>query len=97
MLKWLLIGFFGVQFILERTNVANVKVVQNIQIRTRNLKSKKLIQYGVMIVVGGILWGLMMQSTLGDASQGLIVGMIWAIIMFMFESTIFDNARNTLR
>ena len=50
-----------------------------------------------MLIIGGILIRLMATSHLGNIPQGIIVGMIWAMIMFTFEDTMFDRARNTLR
>ncbi|MBP3887219.1 MAG: hypothetical protein J6F30_06155 [Cellulosilyticum sp.] len=97
MLVGLLVGVIGFQFVLERMNFSNVKFVNSMQLKTRELKAKKVIQYASMLVIGGILWGLMARTPLGAIPQGAIVGVIWAIIMFIFEDTMFDNARNTLR
>lgn len=97
MLVGLLVGVIGFQVVLERINFSNLKFVNSIQLKTRELKAKKVIQYASMLVIGGVLWGLMARTPLGAIPQGAIVGIIWAIIMFLFEDTMFDNARNTLR
>lgn len=97
MLVGLLIGVIGFQVILERINFSDLNFVNSMQLKTRKLKAKKVMQYGSMLAIGGILWGLMARTPLGAIPQGLIVGIIWAIIMFIFEDTMFDNARNTLR
>lgn len=97
MLVGLLIGVIGFQFLFERLNIGNIGVLQSLQEKTRGLKHKSLVQYALMLIVGGLFWGLMAQSPLGSIPQGLIVGIIWAVIMFIFEDTMFDNARNTLR
>ena len=97
MIVGLLVGVIGFQFIFEKINLGRTGVIQNLQQRTRTLKHKNLIQYASMLIIGGILIRLMATSHLGNIPQGIIVGMIWAMIMFTFEDTMFDRARNTLR
>lgn len=97
MLVGLLISLMGFQFIFEQINKIDLKVVNLIHEKTRELKSKKVIQYVVMIVLAGILWAIMDIVAIGSIVQGAIIGVLWAFIMFLFEDTIFDNMRNTLR
>ncbi|MBE6023908.1 MAG: hypothetical protein E7231_11885 [Cellulosilyticum sp.] len=97
MLVGLIVGLIGAEFILEHTNIAQVNFVQELQRKTRGLKVKKVIEYGLLLIVSIVLWGLMAQSVLGTIPQGMIVGIIWALVRFVFEDTVFDQARNTLR
>lgn len=97
MLVGLLISLMGFQFIFEQINKIDLKVVNLIHEKTRELKSKKVIQYVVMIILAGILWAIMDIVAIGSIVQGAIIGVLWAFIMFLFEDTIFDNMRNTLR
>lgn len=97
MLVGLLISLIGFQFIFEQINKVDLKAVNLIHEKTRELKNKKVIQYVVMIVLAGILWAIMDIVAIGSIVQGAIIGVLWAFIMFLFEDTIFDNMRNTLR
>lgn len=97
MLVGLLISLIGCQFIFEQLNKIDLKVVNLIHEKTRELKRKKVIQYLLMIASAGILWAIMDIAVVGSIVQGVIVGVLWALIMFLFEDTIFDNMRNTLR
>ena len=97
MLVGLLISLMGFQFIFEQINKIDLKIVNLIHEKTRELKNKKVIQYVVMIVLAGILWAIMDIVAIGSIVQGAIIGVLWAFIMFLFEDTIFDNMRNTLR
>lgn len=97
MLVGLLISLIGCQFIFEQLNKIDLKVVNLIHEKTRELKRKKVIQYLLMIASAGILWAIMDIAVVGSIVQGVIVGGVWALIMFLFEDTIFDNMRNTLR
>ena len=97
MLAGLLIGLIGFQFIFEQVNKIELKGVSNLHEKTRELKNKAKIQYGSMIISAGILWAMMDGIGVNGIIQGLIIGVIWALIMFVFEDTIFDNMRNTLR
>ena len=97
MLVGLLITLIGFQFIFEQINKADLKIVDLIHEKTRELKNKKVMQYVVMIVLAGLLWAIMDIVAIGSIVQGAIIGILWAFIMFLFEDTIFDNMRNTLR
>ncbi|MBU3804851.1 MAG: hypothetical protein H9872_08875 [Candidatus Cellulosilyticum pullistercoris] len=97
MLVGLLISLIGFQFIFEQMNKIDLKVVNLIHEKTRELKHKKVIQYVIMIILAGILWSFMDIITVSYIIQGVIIGILWAFIMFLFEDTIFDNMRNTLR
>lgn len=97
MLVGLLISLMGFQFIFEQINKVDLKIVNLMHEKTRELKNKKVIQYVVMIVLAGILWAIMDIVAIGSIVQGAIIGVLWAFIMFLFEDTIFDNMRNTLR
>ena len=97
MLVGLLISLIGCQFIFEQLNKIDLKIVNLIHEKTRELKRKKVIQYLLMIASAGILWAIMDIAVVGSIVQGVIVGVLWALIMFFFEDTIFDNMRNTLR
>lgn len=97
MLVGLLISLIVFQFIFEQINKVDLKIVNLIHEKTRELKNKKVIQYVVMIVLAGILWAIMDIVAIGSIVQGAIIGVLWAFIMFLFEDTIFDNMRNTLR
>lgn len=97
MLAGLLIGVLVFQFLFEQVNKLDLKFINKIQEKTRDLKKKKVIEYVMMFVLAGLLWGIMDMIAIGYIVQGLIVGIIWALIMFLFEDTIFDNMRNTLR
>lgn len=97
MLVGLLISLIGCQFIFEQLNKIDLKVVNLIHEKTREFKNKKVIQYVLMIVLAGILWAIMDIVVVGSIVQGAIIGVLWALIMFLFEDTIFDNMRNTLR
>ena len=97
MLVGLLISLIVFQFIFEQINKVDLKIVNLIHEKTRELKNKKVIQYVVMIVLAGILWAIMDIVAIGSIVQGAIIGILWAFIMFLFEDTIFDNMRNTLR
>lgn len=97
MLVGLLVGVLGFQFIFERTNVSRFKVIQTLQKKLRGIKYKQIIEYGCMLVIGGVIWSILAKTHLGSIPQGFIVGIIWAAIMMIFEDTMFDNARNSLR
>lgn len=97
MLVGLVVSLMGFQFIFEQIHKMDLNVVNGINEKTRELKNKKVIQYVLMIVSAGILWAIMDIVAVGPIVQGLIIGILWAFIMFLFEDTIFDNMRNTLR
>lgn len=97
MLGGLLIGVLLFQLIFEQVNKLDLKAINKIQEKTRDVKRKKLAEYGSMIVLSGIGWQVMGYLSVSYILQGLIVGIVWAFIMFLFEDTIFDNMRNTLR
>jgi len=97
MLVGLLISLIGFQFIFEQINKRDLKIVNLLHEKTRDLKHKKVIQYVLMIVAVGILWAVMDTMAVSSIVQGVIVGVLWAFIIFLFEDSIFDNMRNTLR
>lgn len=97
MLAGLLIGLIGFQFIFEQINKIELKMISGLHEKTRGLKNKTRIQYGSMIISAGILWAIMDGIGVRGILQGLIIGILWAFMMFIFEDTIFDNMRNTLR
>lgn len=97
MLAGLLIGVLAFQFLFEQVNKLDLKFINKIQEKTRELKRKKVVEYISMILLSGILWPLMDMMAVGYIIQGITVGIVWAFIMFLFEDTIFDNMRNTLR
>ena len=97
MILALLIGVFGTQYALEHTNVAKFEFITKMQVKVREIKHKKILEYGFMFIISAILWLVLSLMKVGGIFQGLIVGVIWGLIMFIFEDTIFDNARNTLR
>lgn len=97
MIVGLLIGVFGTQYILEHTNLAKFDAISQMQAKTRDIKHKRILEYGIMFVISAILWIALTLTKMGLMFQGFIVGIVWGFIMFIFEDTIFDNARNTLR
>lgn len=97
MLVGLLVSLMGFQFIFEQIHKMDLNVVNGIHEKTRELKNKKVIQYVLMIVSAGILWTIMDIVAVSSIVQGLIIGILWAFIIFLFEDSIFDNMRNTLR
>lgn len=97
MLGGLLIGILALQFIFEQVNKLDLGFINRIHEKTREMKHRKTIQYASMIILAGLLWGMMDVIRVGYIWQGLIIGILWALIMFLFEDTIFDNMRNTLR
>lgn len=97
MLTGLLIGLIGFQFIFEQINKVELKSINYLHETIRTFKNKKKIQYGSMIILAALLWTIMGVVEVSGILQGLIVGILWALIMFLFEDTIFDNMRNTLR
>lgn len=97
MLVGLLIGLIGFQFILEQVNKIELKVISDLHERIRSFKNKTKIQYASMIISAGILWAIMDGVGIRGILQGLVIGILWASLMFVFEDTIFDNMRNTLR
>lgn len=97
MLVGLLIGVLVFQFILEQINKADLEFINKIHNKIREIKHKRVIQYGIMIVLAGVAWGGMDILGVGYIIQGLIVGILWAFIIFLFEDSIFDHMRNTLR
>ena len=97
MLASLLIGLIGFQFIFEQVNKMEFKGISDLHERTRALKNKSKIQYAIMIVSAGVLWAVMGGIGVRGILQGLVIGILWAFIMFVFEDSIFDNMRNTLR
>ena len=97
MLAGLLIGVLGFQFIFEQVNKLDLEFINKIQEKTREMKKKKMIQYTSMILIAAILWGIMDMLLVNYIIQGLVVGMVWALITFLFEDSVFDNMRNTLR
>lgn len=97
MLVGLLIGVLGFQFVFERINLSRIELIHSLQEKTRGVKHKKLIEYAIMLGVGGIIWSILAKTSIGGIPQGFIVGVIWAVIMVIFEDTMFDNARNSLR
>lgn len=97
MLAGLLIGVLGFQFIFEQVNKLDLEFINKIQEKTREMKKKKMIQYTSMILIAAILWGGMDMLLVNYIIQGLVVGMVWALITFLFEDSVFDNMRNTLR
>lgn len=97
MLVGLLVSLMGFQFIFEQIHKMDLNVVNEIHKKTRELKNKKVIQYVLMSVSAGILWTIMDIVVVGSIVQGLIIGILWAFIIFLFEDSIFDNMRNTLR
>ena len=97
MILALLIGVFGTQYVLEHTNVAKFELIEKMEVKVREIKHKKIIEYGSMLIISAVLWMVLSLMKVSGIFQGVIVGVIWGLIMFIFEDTIFDNARNTLR
>ena len=97
MLIGLLISLIAFQLIFEQINKLDLKIVNLIHEKTRDLKKKKIIQYAIMIISAGILWAIMDIIAISPIVQGAIIGLLWAFIIFLFEDTVFDNMRNTLR
>ena len=97
MLIGLLISLIAFQLIFEQINKLDLKIVNLIHEKTRDLKKKKVIQYAIMIISAGILWAIMDTIAISPIVQGAIIGLLWAFIIFLFEDTVFDNMRNTLR
>ena len=93
----LIIGMIIGQILLERVNNLDLHFINNIHSRTRNLRPKKVIEYGLMLVLAMVILGVISVLNLPVMVRGLIIGGVWAIIVFCFEDTCFDNARNTLR
>ena len=97
MLAGLVIGVIGFQFIFEQINKLDFKVINKVQEKTRAFRNKTKLQYGIMIILTALLWVAMQKVGINSILQGLMIGVLWAFIMFVFEDTIFDSMRNTLR
>lgn len=93
----LIVGMIAGQFLLEQVNKLDLPVVNNIHNKTRALRPKKVIEYGLMLVVGMLTFALLSRVNPPILMRGIVVGLVWSVIVFCFEDTFFDNARNTLR
>ena len=75
-----------------------IKVFESLQKKTRALlKKKKVYQYTIFGVLAIMALFITVLVGTGEIPQGFLLGTIWALIDFIFEDSLFDKLRNSLR
>lgn len=91
----LLAGAIAMNFIGEAIN--ELKFVEAIHKKTRDLKHKKIWQYGIFFILVVLEVLVVGPYDIHDLAQGAILGSLLGVVNFIFEDSLYDRARNTLR
>lgn len=93
----IIIADLGFEFLFEKLNQSKLEPFEKIQAKTRDLPKKRIWQYGILIVILGCVFFVGLQIQMSSLVLTILSGIILALINTAFESTIFDQMRNTLR
>ncbi|WP_053983704.1 hypothetical protein [Niameybacter massiliensis] len=87
----------GFEFLFEKLNQSKYEPFEKVQAKTRELESKKVWQYSSLAVaVLGTIY-LCNFFAVNFFIVVILLGFILALINTIFESTFYDQRRNTLR
>ena len=94
----IIVGLISFSFLCEGFNKMEIKVFESLQKKTRGLlKKKKIYQYTIFGIMAIIALFITVLVGAGEFPQGFLLGTIWAFVDFVFEDSLFDKLRNTLR
>lgn len=93
----MVIGGVSFAFLGEGLIRNGVTWFDGLQKKTRDMKNKKVWEYGIFLGVGMILIFGATFIGLGDLPQGFLLGTLYSLNSIIFESSFFDKLRNTLR
>lgn len=85
------------EFLFEKLNQSKLEPFEKIQAKTRFLPKKKIWQYSVLVGVLLAVGMLGVMLNFGASALTALLGIILALVNTIFESTFFDQMRNTLR
>lgn len=98
---WLIIGLLvgGVSFtfLCEGLIRSGFTGFEGLQKKTRDMKNKKIWEYALFVMIGMVILTLAIVIGLGELPQGFILGTLYALFSVIFEDSVFDRLRNTLR
>lgn len=93
----ILITSWAVGWILEQLNQSKLEPFEKIQAKTRYLNKKKVWKYSILSVAMLVVCTLSLMMGMPMLVIDVLLGIVVAVIDMIFESTIFDQMRNTLR
>lgn len=93
----MVIGGISFAFMGEGLQRNGVTWFEGVQKKTRDMKNKKMWEYGIFLVVGMVIIFAMTFIGLGNLPQGFLLGSLYSLNSIIFESSFFDRLRNTLR
>ena len=85
------------EFIFEKLNQSKLEPFEKVQSKTRYLSKKKVWQCVILMVSLVVIFMIGTLINMHSLVLTLLLGLTLAIINTIFESTIFDQMRNTLR
>lgn len=93
----ILITSWGMGWLLEKLNQSKLEPFEKIQAKTRYLSKKKVWKYSLLIVTMVTVCTFSLMMDMQMMVINVLLGITVAVIDVIFESTIFDQMRNTLR
>ena len=85
------------EFLFEKLNQSKLEPFEKIQAKTRYLSKKRVWQGGALMLALVIVFLLGALINMNSLILTFLLGLTLAIINTIFESTVFDQMRNTLR
>ena len=85
------------EFLFEKLNQSKLEPFEKIQAKTRYLSKKRVLQCGSLMLALVIVFLLGALINMNSLILTFLLGLTLAIINTIFESTVFDQMRNTLR
>ena len=85
------------EFLFEKLNQSKLEPFEKIQAKTRYLSKKRVWQCGALMLALVIVFLLGALINMNSLILTFLLGLTLAIINTIFESTVFDQMRNTLR
>ena len=85
------------EMLLEKINQTKLEPFEKLQAKTRYLNKKKVWRYTFLIVILLGIWFLSKRMGLSILAMSIMAGILISVLNTIFESTIYDQMRNTLR
>lgn len=85
------------EVLLEKLNQSKQEPFEKLQAKIRYIRKKKVWYYATLLIV--LVIGNTLANTLniGLVATGVLLGVLVALTNTIFENTMFDSMRNTLR
>ena len=94
----IIIGMICFCFFGEGLNKMDIKGLEFLQKKTRELLKKKMLyQYSTFGILAIIALFVTVRINIGGFLQGFLLGAIWSVVELIFEDNLFDKLRNNLR